>query len=253
MNNLQSSRTVPQIFSSTRRDLAVKRAQRLRQSSEAADWLGLDFADEVIERLGFMRFTPPRARVCGVNGDIIASDLEPRGIDVSFVASPRHDGPIEDGPFDLIATCGSLETVNDLPGALIHIRNALSDGGLFIGQILGAGSVPNLRKIMLEADGDRPAARIHPQIDTRAATGLLERAGFSRQVVDSHSLTVRFSNFDRLIGDLREQALTSVLLSQAPHVGKAGLARARQAFDQLRDEDGKVTETFEVLTLTGWR
>ena len=106
---------------------------------------------------------------------------------------------------------------------------------------------------MLAADGDRPAPRIHPQIDNRAATALLERAGFARQVVDSRNLKVSYRSFDRMIADLREQALTSVLQTKAPAVGKAGLARARDAFDALKDDEGRVTETFEILTLTGWR
>ena len=106
---------------------------------------------------------------------------------------------------------------------------------------------------MLAADGDRPAARIHPQVDNRAATALLERAGFARQVVDSVTLKASYRSLDRLLDDLREQGLNSALLSPAPYLGKAGLARTREAFDSLKDSEGRVTETFEILTLTGWR
>ena len=88
--------------------------------------------------------------------------------------------------FDLIVHLLGLGMVNDLPGALIHARIALAEGGLFIAAFPGAGSLPALRRIVLAADGDRPAARIHPQVDSRAGTALLERAGFKRQVVDSY-------------------------------------------------------------------
>lgn len=257
MNRLQSSgqtpAKVPQIFSQSRHNCAIERARRLRSGDAAAQWLAEDFTDEVIERLDFMQFAPDRALVTGFNGAALAKQLVQRGFEVTFAPSPVHETPIERPPFELILSCGSLESVNDLPGALIHIRNALAQEGLFIGQMLGAGSLPALRQIMLAADGDRPAARIHPQVDNRAATALLERAGFRRQVVDSRTLTVRFSSFERMVSDLREQALTSVLLSPAPYVGKVGLARAQAAFDELADEEGKVTETFEILTLTGWR
>ncbi|XUU60245.1 methyltransferase domain-containing protein [Erythrobacter sp. HA6-11] len=253
MNSLKSSKSVPTIFSRHRRDLAIERAEKLASHPDAAMWLAQDFADEIEERLDFMQLSPPQALVCGSNGAAVAQQLVQRGVDVTFKPQFDHEQPVEAQPFDLILACGSLETVNDLPGALIHIRNALSEGGLFIGQMLGAGSVSALRQIMLDADGERPAARIHPQVDNRAATALLERAGFKRQVVDSRTLQVRFSSFERLVSDLRDQALTSVLLSSAPYVGKAGLARAQEAFARLSDEDGKVTETFEILTLTGWR
>ncbi|HCC27433.1 MAG TPA: methyltransferase, partial [Erythrobacter sp.] len=79
--------------------------------------------------------------------------------------------------------------VNDLPGALLHLRNALADDGLMIASFPGAGSLPHLRRAMLAAEPDRPAARMHPLIDNQAAAGLLQRALFKRQVVDSHTLT----------------------------------------------------------------
>ena len=153
----------------------------------------------------------------------------------------------------MITSVARLDSVNDLPGALIHARSALAEGGVFIAQLIGAGSLPILRQIMLAADGDRPAARIHPQVDNRAATALLERAGFARQVVDSVTLKASYRSLDRLLDDLREQGLNSALLSPAPYLGKAGLARTREAFDSLKDSEGRVTETFEILTLTGWR
>ena len=143
--------------------------------------------------------------------------------------------------------------VNDLPGALIHAHAALRDGGLFIAAFPGAGSLPVLRQLALAADGDRPAARIHPQVDIRAGTALLERAGFARQVVDSYPLKVRFSSLDRIISDLRDHGLTASLASPAPPITRTGWQRACEAFDALREDDGKVTETFEILVLTGWR
>ena len=253
MNTLQSCSQVPQIFSANRREIAISRAERLSKRGNCAGWLGKDMAEEVIERLDFMRFAPERVLLTGLAGRELADQLQARGCQVVFSPALNHETPIDSGPFDLILSCSSLETVNDLPGALIHIRNGLAEGGLFIGQMIGAGSLPSLRQIMLAADGDRPAAHIHPQVENRAATGLLERAGFARQVVDGRTLSVRFSSFERMVSDLREQALTAVLLSKAPYVGKHGLATARQAFSKLADDVGRVAERFEILTLTGWR
>ena len=142
---------------------------------------------------------------------------------------------------------------NDLPGALLHARAALNDGGVFIATMLGAGSLPVLRGVLLAADAERPAARIHPQIDNRAATSLLERAGFARQVVDSSTVRASYRDLDRLVADLREQGLTNVLADAPPPLTRASWARANAAFDAMKDGEGRVTETFEILTLTGWR
>ena len=56
-----------------------------------------------------------------------------------------------------------------------------------------------------------------------------------------------------MLSDLRDHGLTGSLSSPSPPISKAGYQRARDAFDEARDSDGKVTETFEMLVLTGWR
>ena len=226
-----TSGNVPKIFSAARRIARQARTEALALRPNTASWLLDEMRQDLEERLAFMQLEPEHRL-----------DLD-----------RDEEQPVAGGPYDLITSIARLDTVNDLPGALIHMRNALATGGLMIAQIVGAGSLPMLRQIMLAADGDRPAARIHPQVDNRAATGLLERAGFARQVVDSATLRASYRSLDRLISDLREQGLGSVLLSPAPYVGKAGLARAHEAFERLKDSEGRVTETFEILTLTGWR
>lgn len=209
--------------------------------------------DDIAERLDFMRHEVRAALLLGRETSNLDALLSGQGASVSTLASLDEEQPLHSSRLDLIVSLSRLDSVNDLPGALIHARNALAAGGLMMAQIVGAGSLPVLREVMLAADDDRPAARIHPQIDDRAGTALLQRAGFSKQVVDTHTLTVRYSSLETLIDDFRDQALTSVLLSPAPYVGKMGLARAQVRFDELREEDGKVSETFQILTLTGWR
>ncbi|WP_427968930.1 methyltransferase domain-containing protein [Altererythrobacter sp.] len=244
---------VPRIFSVPRRANRLARSLTLARGKSPARWLFEEMEQDCIERLEFMRFEPARALLAGPASSALGSVLSDRGAEVSLIAQYDEEKPIVDAPFDLIVSLARLDTVNDLPGALLHTRMALNEGGLFIGQMVGAGSLPMLRQLMLAADAERPAARIHPQVDNRAATALLERAGFARQVVDSQSLNVSYRSLDRLVADLREQGLTNVLADPPPPLGKAGLARARDAFDALKDSEGRVNETFEILTLTGWR
>ena len=216
-------------------------------------WLFDAMQEDIAERIDFMRFEPSDAALVGAQTAQLSSLFEAKGARVQTFADVDEETPLPVEALDLLISLARLDTVNDLPGALIHSRNALVPGGLMIAQIVGAGSLSTLRQIMLSADAERPAARIHPQIDDRAATALLQRAGFAKQVVDTHRLTVRYSSLNRLVQDLREQALSSVLLSPAPLLGKAALARAQAKFDDLREDDGKVTETFNILTLTAWR
>lgn len=241
--------TVPQIFDNRRRMQRLHRAAARQHREGAAQWLGDAMAEDVIERLGFLRWEGGPALISGLGGGAVASSL---GC-APPTSSVAYEQPIEGGPFALIASLGELDTVNDLPGALIHLRGALAPGGLLVATMLGAGSLPKLRQAMLACDGERTAARIHPQIDHRAASALLQRAGFLRQVVDHHTLTVRYRALDRLVGDLRDHGQTSVLADRAPPLGKAALDRANIAFIAQASDDGKVSEQFEVLTLTAWK
>ena len=57
---------------------------------------------------------------------------------------------------------------------------------------------------------------------------------------------------DTLVDDLRDQALGNQLAQPGPALSRAALDRARAAFLKTADEDGRVVERFEILTLTGW-
>jgi len=238
---------VPTIFSAKRRAAARARGGI---GADKADWLANAMVEDTADRLAFMQLAAKRALIIGPCADQLAL---PANCEVECCAHRDEETPISDGPFDLIISMGQLDTVNDLPGALLHLRNALNEGGVFIGQMLGAGTLPQLREIMMAADGERPSARLHPQIDNRAATGLLQRAGFSKQVVDQYPLSVSYADLSKLIADLREQGLTNQLADAPPPLTRTSWQSALDVFDDKRAEGDRVTERFEILTLTGWR
>lgn len=232
---------------------------QLQAAPDAPRYLIDDMVDDVLERLSFLRHEPRRVLVIGDWTDTIGTALEASGalVDRSdpALAGKQLD---EEAPYpapagyDFIASLGTLDTVNDLPGALVHLRRALADGGLMIACFLGAGSLSVLRAIMLEADADRPSPRIHPQVDVRAGGQLLQRAGFADPVIDSHHIDVRFRSLDGMVADIRAQGLGNCLARPGSPLGKAALARAGEAFAARAEADGKVTERFEILTLSGW-
>ena len=159
--------------------------------------------------------------------------------------------PFADGSFDLIVSAGVLDQVNDVPGALTLACRALKPDGLFLGAFVGAGSLATLRGCLLEAEADRPVARLHPQIDVRSAGDLLTRAGFALQVSDVESVTVRYADILGLLRDLRGMAAGNLLASISP-LSRETLLRAAAAFAQRADPDGRTREQFEIVYLTGW-
>ena len=242
----------PRIFAPARRAAALRRMIARQEHAGSARYLFDDIADDTAERIGFLRHQPLRALVLGDPTGRVAGAL-PGTADQAPSPAFGLDQPWPVGGYDLIVACLALDCVNDLPGALIHARQALSPGGLLLATLLGAGSLPGLRAIMLAADADRPAPRLHPQVDVRAGAQLLQRAGFADPVADARPLDVRFGSLSGLVGDLRDQGLTSVLVAGGAPLGRAALARARAAFAALADAEARLTERFELLTLSGWR
>lgn len=235
--------------------MAQARLRQMQADPDAARFLSQDAADDLLDRLSFLRHPVRKALVMGDLSGELGAGLAAQGIEVIRRSPPETglENPWPDTGFDLIAALFVLDTVNDLPGALIHMRNALAPGGLAFAVFAGAGSLPALRAAMLAADGDRPAPRLHPQVDVRAGGQLLQRAGFSSPVIDSRSLTVRYGALSRLVADLRAQGIANQLSDPGPPLGRAALARANSAFFAQADAEGRVSETFEVLTLSGWR
>nr|WP_166175617.1 methyltransferase domain-containing protein [Altererythrobacter segetis] len=245
----------PRIFAPERRRAARQRIAARQARPGAARFVLEDLVEDVLERLTFLRHEPGKALVIGDWTGVLAAELERRGGTVTSADAFTLD---EEQPFpvsglDLIVSLGTLDTVNDLPGAMIHIREALAPGGRAIASFVGAGSLANLRRAMLTADGERPAARLHPMVDIRAAAALLQRAGWAEPVADSRTIRVSYRSLDRLVADLRDQGLGNVLASAAAPLGKAALERARAAFLEGADAGGRVVESLEIMTLSGRR
>jgi len=254
---------VPRIFNEA---LRARRRDRAAGSFAAHDFLYGAAADEMLERLDDTTRTFARALVIGCPDRRIAQALEARGCAVTC-ADPgpvwarqaggvpiREDAlPYEAGSFDLILCCGTLDAVNDLPGALIAANRALEPDGLLLLSFVGAGSLPVLRAALLAADGDRPAQRLHPQVDVRALGDLMARAGFAMPVADSQALDVRYGSLSTLIADLRGMGAAQCLASPPPPLTRSGLAKAADYFAQCAEADGRVTERFAILHGSGWR
>lgn len=244
-------------------DRVARRIRRERASPRyrAHDFLRATMLDGIAERLTSV--TRPLTEFLDLGCHDGAFDAGPGRrvlrIDAGFAFANAAHGvqadedrlPIADASMDCIVSAGVLDQVDDLPGALTLTRRVLRPDGLFLAAFVGAGSLPSLRAALMIGDGERPVARLHPQIDVRAAGDLLVRAGFVLPVADVEPLTVRYASLARLLADLRGMAATNMLAARLP-LGKAKLRRAEAAFAARADADGRTTERFSIIYLTGW-
>jgi SAM-dependent methyltransferase len=165
--------------------------------------------------------------------------------------------PVAEGRFDLAVSLLSLQSVNDLPGALIQIRRALRPDGLFMGCLFGGATLSELRQAFAQAESEVEGGlspRVAPLADVRDLGSLLQRAGFALPVTDLETVTVRYASPFGLMRDLRAMGLTNALAERrrAP-LRRATLIRAMEVYaERFSDPDGRVRATFETLWLTGW-
>lgn len=156
--------------------------------------------------------------------------------------------------YDLVLAVGALDTINDLPRALIASRLAMKAGGLFLGALSGGDTLPQLRAAMRDADIVIGAAspHVHPRIEASALAPLLTRCGFLDPVVDVDRVQVRYASLARLVADLRRMGATNMLLQRSKQpLSKAAFAAASAAFDRASDGE-RTTETFEILHFACW-
>jgi SAM-dependent methyltransferase len=165
--------------------------------------------------------------------------------------------PVAGGDFDLAVSLLALQSVNDLPGALIQIRRALKPDGLFLGALLGGATLTELRQAFTQAEAELEGGvspRVAPFADVRDLGGLLQRAGFALPVADSETVRVRYSDPFALMGDLRRMGLTNALADRRKvPLRRATLMRAAEIYRELfADPDGRLPATFELVWLSGW-
>jgi NADH dehydrogenase [ubiquinone] 1 alpha subcomplex assembly factor 5 len=250
----------PDIFSRATR-------RRFRNRAFASDydsrWLTRLITTELVDRLSVIKRDFDRVLIIGNDGGELQRLIAPSG-SLTHVADPSVRGaansngvqcdedrlPFADTSFDLVLAPGGLDTVNDLPGALVLIRRILRPDGLFLGAMAGAGGLDTLRTVIASVtDPNRIVARHHPQIDVRAAGDLLTRAGFALPVAESHYITARYPDLFRLIGDLRANAMTNALVARQP-LRRDQVTQMAARFSAAGNP--KTEETFSLLFMTGW-
>jgi SAM-dependent methyltransferase len=191
---------------------------------------------------------------------VITSDISQRMAAQSPVPAVVADEellPFKAHSLDAVVSNLSLHWVNDLPGALIQIRQALKPDGLFLTAVLGGESLKELRESLMQAElsvtgGVSP--RVSPFIDLRDMGALLQRAGFALPVVDADIITVDYSSPLKLMQDLRGMGASNVAFSRLmkPTRRAVILEAAKLYQEKFGAGSTRVPATFQVIYAIGW-
>ncbi len=257
-------------------DRRAVRQHRARAAAGLAahDFLFRDVAARLTDRLQDISRTFPcaldlgchtggLARLLGSNGGIgtlVRCDLAPemaRRAGDHAVAADEEALPFAAEAFDLVLSNLSLHWVNDLPGALLQIRQVLKPDGLFLAALFGGGTLVELRNCLMEAESEIAGGvspRVSPFAELRDTAGLLQRAGFTLPVADRDTIIVSYENAFRLLADLRGMGEgNAVRERQRRFTRRAILLRAAELYQSRHaGPDGRINATFNVIFMHGW-
>lgn len=258
-------------------DRELLRTQRNRRATEIAttDFLHRRAADDILERLSFIRRDFPiavdlgattgtlssRLREARIGKDLLISlDLSEcllDGMSGLRVVADEEFLPIRTASLDLVVSALSLQLINDLPGVLLQVRRALKPDGLMMVSLLGGLSLYELRDAFVLAETETTGGaspRVIPFADVRELGGLLQRAEFALPVADSETVEVGYESALHLMRELRAMGWANSLVerSRTP-LRRDTLRRVTEIYQERHARpDGRIKATFEIVTLTGW-
>lgn len=238
-----------------------------RRRTCKGNYLGEQMAAQLLERIDDVQRDFRDILLIGARDPALAGELLRRGMRVTVVEPGGGDAlpdgidlktgeedrlPVEPGSCDLILWPGGLESVNDVPGALLRCRHALRPDGLLLGCLFGDGSFPALRRALAIADAPLAVGRMHPQIDLASLGGLLSAVGLALPVVDVERMALAYRSLDALVDDLRDAALTNMLAGASHSLTRGRWQRARDAFAEMAGDNGRTVETLRLMHFSGW-
>ncbi len=240
--------------------IAVNRRRAETMALPGADFLLRAVAGDLAERLSVIqrKFQSP-VIVEPPAGNAKETVCRATGLPLEDVSVLQCQAEVDAaaGRHDLAISLLSLQAIDDIPAALSSIRKTLQPDGLFMGAMLGAGTLGELRECLISAEAEihsGASARVIPFADVRDSGALLQRSGFALPVADVETITVRHATLFGLMTDLRAMGAANPLLKRSRRPATRGLfARAAQIYSQrFSDPDGRIRSTFNVIWLSGW-
>ena len=188
--------------------------------------------------------------------EVVSADLSDRMARLGghpCVAADEELLPFAPASFDLVVASLSLHWVNDLPGALIQIRQALRPDGLFLASLPALGTLGELRAALSRAEtalSDGVSPRVSPFPELRDLAGLMGRAGFAVPVADVEDITLSYGDPLGLLRDLQAAGETNAVKQRDRRRPNPTLFAA--AASAMAGPDGRCPVTLRLGTMTGW-
>lgn len=241
-------------------DRALMAARAARRRKAEPNILTRTIAEELVERLSLVNRRFAEALVIAPEPGMIAQRLAGGG-QVEQVEqrlpSESDDLALPQARYEAVFSVLDLQSVNDVPGALIQMRRALKPDGLLLACLFAGDTLTELRQSWLAAEAavtGGVSPRVAPMTGVRELGALLQRAGLALPVADLDRTMVRYADAVALIHEIRELGLSNALAgrSRRPVSRRLMGAAVNHYHQHFADPDGRIRATVEVAWITGW-
>ena len=157
--------------------------------------------------------------------------------------------PVADCSVDLVFAGFLLPYLADPAAFFAQVRRVLKPRGYFVFSTVGAPTLSELRMAFSKVDAVPHVADFPDFHDVGDA---LTRAGFVAPVLDADRLTVTYASLADLCRDLRAAGAGSSFQGRSTLTGRHRWQAANSAFEALRNDEGRIPVTCELVYGQAW-
>ena len=123
-------------------------------------------------------------------------------------------------------------------------KRVLRNDGLLMFSCFGPDTLIEVRQAFAELDQQ---SHTLPFVDMHDFGDMLVNSGFSTPVMDMEKLTITYTDIDRMLADVRALGGNPLQTRPKGMLGKHAYRRLRASFEAMRNSDGKIPLTLEVI------
>ena len=158
--------------------------------------------------------------------------------------------PLADGSVDLVFANLSLAWMEDLPAVFAGLRRVLRPGGLLLCSSFGPETLGELQAAFT---GEHEPPQPIPLLPIAGFGDAMVAAGFRDPVLDRDLFTLTWPDLRALLRELRATGMGNALARRRRGLtGRGRFAAASAACEALRDEQGRLPSTWEVIYAHAW-
>lgn len=264
-------------------DRKLLRQNRARSAQNFADFsfLNHEVANRIVESLEFMKRDFDQVLEIGARDGYLSQQIKEKKKvkliaqteicdflnsqnDENRTIADEENLPFKKNSFDLVVSCLNFHHINSIPGLLLQIKDLLKPNGIFIANFFGEENLSELAHVIFQTENEiygGISPKMMPTIEVKTAAHLLQKAGFDSPISNFEKIEVSYSDPLNLLKDLKMMGQGNILHKRSrKFFSKRFLSgiceNYRKKYSEIDENDQKsekITATFEIVTMTGWK